>query len=66
VDIELRGQFGQRLLALHSRKRHLRLEGRAVVPAGSSGLGISRSRHHAAVRQKIHLFQLFKLPEPDL
>jgi hypothetical protein len=66
VDIELGGQLGQRLLALHSRKRHLRLEGRAVVPAGSSGHGISCSRHHAAVRQKIHLSQLFRLPEPDL
>jgi hypothetical protein len=36
VDIELGGQLGQCLFALHNRKRHLRLEGRAVVPAGSS------------------------------
>jgi hypothetical protein len=31
--IELFGQFGQRLLALDSGQSHLRLEGRAVVPA---------------------------------
>ncbi len=66
VDIELRGKLCQRLLALHSGKRHLRLEGRAVVPAGSSRHGVSCSRLHAAVRQKIHLSQLFRFPEPDL
>ena len=35
MDIELLGQFGQRLLALDSGQSHLRLEGRAVVPAWS-------------------------------
>jgi hypothetical protein len=66
VDIELRSQLGKRLLALHSSKRHLCLEGWAVVPAWSSRHGISCSRHHAAVRQKIHLNQLFRIPEPAL
>jgi hypothetical protein len=66
VDIELRGQLGQRLLALHSSKCHLRLEDRAVVPAWSSRHGVSCSRHHAAVRQKIHLSQLFRLTGPAL
>ena len=64
VDIELGGQLSQRLLALHSSKRHLRLEGRAMVPARSSRHGVSCSRHHAAVRQKIHLSQMFRWPEP--
>ena len=46
--------------------RSLGLEGRAMVSAGSSCHGISCSRHHAAVRQKIHLSQLFRLPEQAL
>ncbi|MCA3314628.1 MAG: hypothetical protein ING06_16340, partial [Roseomonas sp.] len=66
VDIELRGQLGQRRLALNGGKRHLCLEGRAVVLAGSSRHGISCSRHHAAVRQEIHLSRLSRLPEPAL
>jgi hypothetical protein len=66
MDIELGGQLGQRLLAPHSSKCHLRLEGWALVPAWSSRHGISCSRHHAAVRQKIHLSQLFRWPEPAL
>jgi hypothetical protein len=66
VNIKLRSQFGQRLLALHSSKPHIRLEGWAMAPAGSSRYGISCSRHHAAFRQEIHLSQLFRLPEPAL
>jgi hypothetical protein len=62
----LRGQLGQRRLALNSGKRHLRLKGRAMVPTWSSRHGVSCSQHHAAVRQKIHLSQLFRLPEPAL
>ncbi|MFN6268111.1 MAG: hypothetical protein ACK45D_17970, partial [Alphaproteobacteria bacterium] len=46
--------------------RHLRLEGRAMVPAGSSRHGVSCSRHHAALRQKIHLSQMCRFPEPAL
>ncbi|MFN8891450.1 MAG: hypothetical protein ACK5WA_03705, partial [Alphaproteobacteria bacterium] len=38
----------------------------AMVPAGSSRHGVSCSRLHAAVRQKIHLSQLFRFPEPGL
>jgi len=37
-----------------------------VVPAWSSRHGVSCSRHHAAVRQKIHLSQLFRLTGPAL
>jgi len=66
VDMELRGQLGQRLLALNSSKRHLRPESRAMVPAWSSRHCISCSRQHAAVRQKIHLSQLSRFPEPAL
>ena len=36
MNIEKFRQFGQRLLALDGAKRHLCLEGRCVVPAGSS------------------------------
>ena len=35
VDFELLRQLGQRLLALDRGQRHLRLEGRRVVPTGS-------------------------------
>lgn len=41
VNVELMCQLGQRLLALDGRQRHLRLEGRAVVPARSSRHGVS-------------------------
>src|ERR1700730_8698204 len=42
--IELFGQFGQRLLALDSGQSHLRLEGRAMVPAWSLRHALSCSR----------------------
>ena len=41
VNIELLRQLSQRPLALDGRQRHLRLEGRAVVPARSSRYGLS-------------------------
>ncbi len=41
VNVELLRQLGQRPLALDGRQRHLRLEGRAVVPARSSGHALS-------------------------
>src|SRR5450631_1703265 len=44
MDIELFGQFGQRLLTLDSRQSHLRLEGRPVVPAWSLRHALSCSR----------------------
>jgi hypothetical protein len=46
--------------------RSLGLEGRAMVSAGSSCHGISCSRHHAAVRQKIRLHQVFRFAGPVL
>ena len=58
--------LGLRLLALHSGKRHLRLESRAVVPAWWSRHCVSCSRHHAAFGQKIHLCQLSRFSEPVL
>ena len=36
VDVELLRKLGHRSVALDSGKRHLRLEGRCVVPARSS------------------------------
>jgi hypothetical protein len=41
MDIELLGQFRQRLLAFHGSQGHLGLEGRRVVPARSSRHGLS-------------------------
>src|SRR5215204_5622971 len=56
MDVELLRQFSQRLLALDGGYSHLRLEGRAVVPARSSRHRLSCSRAIlAAVRQKLHL-----------
>ena len=39
--VELLGQFGRRPLSLDDGKRHLRLEGRAMIPAWSSRHGLS-------------------------
>src|SRR3954467_2397020 len=67
VDIELLGQFGQRLLTLHGGHSHLRFESRRVVPAWSSAHRFSCSAAIlATVRQKLHLSTLFKNPEPAL
>jgi hypothetical protein len=66
VDVELLGQFSQRLLALDRGKRDFRLEGRTVVPARSSAHGLSCSRHHADLRQKFHLSRESSFPEPAL
>ena len=41
VDVELLGKLRQRSIALDGGKRHLRLEGRCVVPARSSAHGLS-------------------------
>ena len=41
VDVELLRKLSQRSIALDGGKRHLRLEGRCVVPARSSGHGLS-------------------------
>src|SRR3954452_6895546 len=67
MDIELLGQFGQRLLAPHGGQSHLRFESRRVVPAGSSAHRLSCSAAIlAALRQKRHLSNPFKNPEPAL
>ena len=56
VNVKLLRQLGQRLLALHGSQGHLRLEGRAVVPACSLRHLISCSAAMlAAFRQKLHL-----------
>jgi hypothetical protein len=41
VDVELLRKLHQRSVTLDGGKRHLRLEGRCVVPAGSSAHGLS-------------------------
>jgi hypothetical protein len=41
MDIEVLGQLSYRPITLDGSKRHLRLEGRRVVPARSSVHGLS-------------------------
>src|SRR4051794_6812867 len=67
VHVELLGQFGQRLLALHGSQGHLRLEGWGVVPARSSRHRLSLpAAILAAVRQKLHSSRLSRFPGPAL
>src|SRR4051794_19182980 len=67
MHVELLGQLGQRLLALHGGEGHLRLEGRGVVPARSSRHRLSLpAAILAAVRQKLHSARLSRFPEPAL
>src|SRR4051794_25427515 len=67
MHVELLGQLGQRLLALHGGEGHLRLEGRGVVPARSSRHRLSLpAAIPAAVRQKLHSSPLSRFPEPAL
>src|SRR5215210_2765558 len=67
MNIELLRQFGQRLLTPYGSQGHLRFESRRVVPAGSSAHRLSCSAAIlAAVRQRLHLSDLFKNPEPAL
>jgi hypothetical protein len=67
MNIELLGQFGQRFLTPHGSQSHLRLECRRMVPAGSFAHRLSCSAAIlAAVRQKRHLSNPFKNPEPAL
>src|SRR4051794_20129438 len=56
MNDEQLSQFAQRLVAFYDDQSHLRLEGRCVVPAGSSRHGLScAARILAAFRQKLHL-----------
>src|SRR5215204_1849208 len=67
MDIELLSQFGQRLLAPHGGQSHLRLKSRRMVSAWSFAHRLSCSAAIlAAVRQKPHLSNPFKNPEPAL
>src|SRR5215213_8083781 len=67
MNIELLGQFSQRLLTPYGSQSHLRLEGRRMVPAWSFAHRLSCSAAIlAAVRQKRHLSNLSKNPEPAL
>src|SRR4051812_34447018 len=67
MNIELLRQLSQRLLAPHGSQGHLRFESRRVVPAWSSAHRFSCSAAIlAAVRQRLHLSNLFKNPEPAL
>src|SRR5215204_5471434 len=67
MNIELLGQFSQRLLTPYGSQGHLRFESRRVVPAWSFAHRLSCSAAIlAAVRQKLHLSHLFRNPEPAL
>src|SRR5919206_3212418 len=67
MQIELLGEFGQRLLPPHGSQGHLCLEGRRMVPARSFAHRLSCSAAIlAAVRQKLHSAPLSKFPEPPL
>src|SRR3954447_25513986 len=65
MNVKLLRQFGQRLLTPYGSQGHLRFESRRGVPAWSSTHRFSCSAAIlAAVRQKLHLSNLFKNPEP--
>src|SRR3954452_15815029 len=67
MNVKLLRQFGQRLLTPYGSQGHLRFESRRVVPAWSSAHRLSCSAAIlATVRQKLHLSNLFKNPEPAL
>src|SRR4051794_37735504 len=67
MNVKLLRQFGPRLLTPYGSQGHLRFESRRVVPAWSSAHRFSCSAAIlAAVRQKLHLSNLFKNPEPAL
>src|SRR3954464_11934256 len=67
MNVKLLRQIGQRLLTPYGSQGHLRFESRRVVPAWSSAHRFSCSAAIlAAVRQKLHLSNLFKNPEPAL
>src|SRR5215218_10195671 len=63
MHIELLGQFGQGLLALHSGQGHFGLESRRVIAARSLAHRFSCSAAIlAAVRQKLHLSRCPNFP----
>src|SRR4051794_3750046 len=67
MNTELLRQLSQRLLAPYGSQGHHRFESRRVVPAWSSAHRYSCSAAIlAAVRQRLHLSNLFKNPEPAL
>src|SRR3954467_10187757 len=67
MNVKLLRQLSQRLLAPYGSQGHLCFESRRVVPAGSSAHRLSCSAAIlAAVRQRLHLSNLFKNPEPAL
>src|SRR3954447_11469400 len=67
MNVKLLRQLSQRLLAPYGSQGHLRFESRRVVPAWLSAHRLSCSAAIlAAVRQRLHLSNLFKNPEPAL
>src|SRR3954464_1249988 len=67
MNVKLLRQIGQRLLTPYGSQGHLRFESRRGVPAWSSAHRFSCSAAIlAAVRQRLHLSNLFKNPEPAL
>src|SRR3954467_10593341 len=68
MHVELLGQLGQRLLALDGRYRHLRLEGRTVVPAWTFRHGRSSVLGNllADLERLHHSAPPFRFTEPPL
>jgi len=56
MHVKLLGQFHQRLLATDRSERHLCLESQAMVPARSSRIDMSCSRHLGRGQADIPLF----------
>ncbi len=67
MNIELLRKLGQGLFTPDGGESHLRLEIRTVIPAGSSGHGLSpASGKITDPGQKSHLTTVFRFPEPPL
>src|SRR3954462_10823164 len=67
MNVKLLRQLSRRLLAPYGSQGHLRLSSPRVVPAWSSAHRSSGAAATlAAVRQRLHLSNLFKNPEPAL
>ena len=66
--VELLRQFGQRLVALERRDRHLRLESRRMIPPLPSrhALAPFHGRYAAVGWARLSLIHLSEFPEPAL
>jgi hypothetical protein len=64
VDVEMLRQLSYRPVALDGGKRHLRLEGRCVVPARSSVHGLSCSRRLSPLSGRNSTYRPVQICEP--